>query len=121
MASSPTTLPDGAAPPVGPHVLVTAKDGETRRIPARDGASVMEILRDGGIEELPAYCGGACSCASCHVHVAPEWADKLPPIGEDEAILLESAANRAETSRLSCQIAFSAALSGLPVRTACTD
>lgn len=78
----------------------------------------MEIIRDAGIDEIPAYCGGACSCASCHVHVAPEWTDKLPAISDDEAALLEAANNRSPYSRLSCQIPFSPAIAGLQVTVA---
>lgn len=121
MTSSSTTLAEPAATTAHPHVLVTTNGGETRRIPGRAGASVMEIIREAGIDDIPAYCGGACSCASCHVHVAQEWTDKLPPIGEDEAVLLESAENHAPTSRLSCQIQFSAALDGLQVTVAWTE
>ena len=42
--------------------------------------SVMEIIKDGDIDELLALCGGNCSCATCHVHVDPAW--RRQKIGE---------------------------------------
>ena len=29
------------------------------------GLSVMEVIRDAGIDEILALCGGCCSCATC--------------------------------------------------------
>jgi 2Fe-2S ferredoxin len=81
----------------------------------------MEIIRDGGIDELLALCGGCCSCATCHVHVDPEFAAKVEPMSEDENDLLDSSDDRNETSRLSCQIPFSDALDGLKVTIAKED
>jgi 2Fe-2S ferredoxin len=97
------------------HIRITMPDGAVRSIPARDGMTVMELIRDAGIEELAAYCGGNCSCATCHVHVAPDWAGALPGIGATEAALIEATESATPFSRLSCQLPFSAALSGLAV------
>ena len=96
-------------------IVVTERDGSTRKIDAKPGLSIMQIIRDGGVEELLALCGGCCSCATCHVHVAPEWFDRLPPRSQDECDLLESSDFNAATSRLSCQILFDASLDGLTV------
>ena len=102
-------------------LIVVTRSGEERELTGQDGYSVMEVIRDGGIDELLALCGGCCSCATCHVHVDPEFAAKLPAMSEDENDLLESAADRNEHSRLSCQIPFGAALDGLRVTIAEED
>ncbi len=81
----------------------------------------MEIIRDAGVDELLALCGGCCSCATCHVHVSPDSLSRLEPMSEDENDLLESSSGRDTTSRLSCQISFSAALDGLAVTIAAED
>ena len=81
----------------------------------------MEAIRDNGFDELLALCGGCCSCATCHVHVDPAFADKLPAMSEDEDDLLESSDHRNESSRLSCQIAFTSDLDGLKVTIAPED
>jgi 2Fe-2S ferredoxin len=104
-----------------PELIVTTRDGEPRALDAAAGLSVMEAIRDAGIDELLALCGGACSCATCHVHVDPAFADVLPPMSEDENDLLDSSDHRDATSRLSCQIRLNDLLSGLRVTIAEED
>ena len=104
-----------------PKLIVTTRDGTTSEGAVSDGLTVMEAIRDNGFDELLALCGGCCSCATCHVHVDPEFADKLPPMSEDEDDLLESSDHRVATSRLSCQIPFTADLDGLKVAIAPED
>ena len=81
----------------------------------------MENAVKNGIPGIVAECGGACSCATCHVHVAPEWIDRLPALSGDEDDLLDSSPGRDSNSRLSCQIPFSDALDGLSVTIAAED
>ena len=81
----------------------------------------MEAVRDAGIDELLALCGGVCSCATCHVHVDYEFAAMLPEMSEDENDLLDSSSHRDERSRLACQIRLTDALSGLRVSIAEED
>ena len=56
-------------------VNVITREGEQIVLEGEEGLSVMEIIRDGGIDELLALCGGCCSCATCHVHVDPAFLD----------------------------------------------
>jgi len=93
----------------------------TSTVDAAAGMSVMEAMRDAGIDEVLALCGGACSCATCHVHVDREFAALLPPMSEDEDGLLQGASDRNDYSRLSCQIRMSDELSGLRVTVAKED
>ncbi len=104
-----------------PRLIVVTRDGEEREIMGETGLSVMEAIRDAGIDEILALCGGCCSCATCHVHVDPEFAAKLPPMSEDENDLLDSSSDRNETSRLSCQLQITDALDGLKVKVAEED
>ena len=104
-----------------PKLIVTTRSGETREVEAQSGLTVMEAIRDNGFDELLALCGGCCSCATCHVHVDPEFAALLPAMTADEDDLLDSSDDRDHTSRLSCQIPFSDALDGLRVRIAEED
>ncbi len=104
-----------------PKLIVTTREGETRTVDAASGLTVMEAIRDNGFDELLALCGGCCSCATCHVHVDPEFADQLPPISQDEDDLLDSSDERDEYSRLSCQLPLTDALDGLKVRIAAED
>ena len=93
---------------------VVDRDGVEHEVEAKTGLKVMENLRelDYGVA---AICGGMCSCATCHVYVDPEWADKLPAPQSDERELLNELSHYTEQSRLSCQIDFTPALAGLRV------
>jgi 2Fe-2S ferredoxin len=98
-----------------PKLVVVTRDGEEKTVDGDSGLSVMEVIRDNGFDELLALCGGCCSCATCHVHVDPAFADKLPAMSEDENDLLDSSDHRNEYSRLSCQINMDDSLDGLKV------
>ena len=102
-------------------LIVVTREGEEREVEGEVGLSVMEVIRDNGFDELLALCGGCCSCATCHVHVDPEFAGKLTPMSEDENDLLDSSSDRDDRSRLSCQIQFTSALDGLKVTIAAED
>ena len=104
-----------------PQLTVVTRDGTTATVNGETGLSVMEVIRDNGFDELLALCGGCLSCATCHVHVDPDWIDRLPAMQPDEDDLLDTADHRVATSRLSCQIKFGPELDGLQVRIAPED
>jgi len=104
-----------------PTINVTTRNGETRAVEATLGNSIMENLRDGGIDEILALCGGCLSCATCHVFVDDQWLDRLPAISEDEDDLLDSSDARQANSRLSCQLPLTEELDGIKVRVAPED
>ncbi|MEN7536533.1 2Fe-2S iron-sulfur cluster-binding protein [Aurantiacibacter flavus] len=104
-----------------PKLTVVSRSGEEKTVEVGEGLTVMEAIRDNGFDELLALCGGCCSCATCHVHVDPAFADKLAAMSEDEDDLLDSSDHRDATSRLSCQLPFTAELDGLKVRIAEED
>ena len=103
------------------QIIVTTREGSDITLPAKPGLSVMEIIRDGGIDELLALCGGCCSCATCHVYVDEDDIARTGTAGDDEGDLLDSSDHRTAASRLSCQIAFTDALDGLKVTIAPED
>ena len=104
-----------------PQLTIVTRDGEERTVEGRVGWSVMENIRDNGFDELLALCGGCCSCATCHVHIDPEWSGAVGAPKSEEDDLLDSSDHRVETSRLSCQILFGPELDGLRVRIAPED
>ena len=95
-----------------PQFIVKTRDGSEQRIDAMPGLSVMEAIKDQGIDELLAVCGGCCSCATCHVYVDPAIAGLFPPMGDEETQLLDSSGLRTAASRLSCQLPVLAGLEG---------
>ncbi len=100
---------------------VTTREGEEHTVEAENGFSVMEALQAASVGDILALCGGACSCATCHVIVAPEWIEKTGPAGEIEGELLDASDHKQETSRLSCQIKISPLLDGLKISVAPED
>jgi 2Fe-2S ferredoxin len=104
-----------------PKLIVELRGGIERELNGEAGLSVMEVIREGGIDEILALCGGNCSCATCHVHVDPAFFGMLKSMSEDENDLLESTSDRTEYSRLSCQVQFGPALDGLRVKIAEED
>jgi len=98
-----------------PILIVTDTKGATRSVDSAAGFSVMEVIRTAGFDDLLALCGGCCSCATCHVIVDEADFAMVGPAGTDEEDLLDGSDERQPTSRLSCQIPFTAALDGLRV------
>jgi len=97
-------------------INVVGVDGQQSNVKFNQGDSLMEALREAGYDEIMAICGGCCSCATCHVKIADQAAHDLPPIEEDEQMLLSMADEYDEqTSRLSCQISMGEAQEGMTV------
>jgi ferredoxin, 2Fe-2S len=94
---------------------IVTREGKRISIEAQPGLSLMENIRDSGIDELLALCGGCRSCATCHVYVDPNYFPSTGERSEDEDELLNGSDHRQPNSRLSCQIEFSEKLDGLLV------
>ncbi len=100
-----------------PKIIYIEADGRQIEIEAAAGANVMRTAVAHNVSGIVAECGGSAMCATCHVYVDPEVADRLPPRGEVEEEMLESAAaSRTEFSRLSCQLVLPAGMECLRVR-----
>jgi 2Fe-2S ferredoxin len=104
-----------------PEIIVTTREGEQRTLAFSSGASLMQVICEGGVDELLALCGGVCSCATCHVHVDDEFLDRLEPVSEDEDGLLSGSEHRRQNSRLSCQVRMTGDLDGMRVSIAPED
>ncbi|MGC7101803.1 2Fe-2S iron-sulfur cluster-binding protein [Amycolatopsis lurida] len=88
-----------------PKVFYTQPDGSEQVVAATPGDSVMQTAVRNGVTGIVGQCGGALSCATCHVFLAEEHADSFPPVSEDEDEMLDCAATeREDNSRLSCQL-----------------
>ncbi len=91
-------------------------DGTSHVVDVSPGMSVMDGAISNNIPGIEAECGGACSCATCHVYVDPAWVEATGSAQNIEVGMIESAMDLQETSRLSCQIEVSDELDGLIVR-----
>jgi len=99
------------------RIVVKDAAGGELHVPLPASGNLMEALRDAGLPIL-ADCGGACSCATCHIHVNRDWLSRLPAMSEAEFAMLELTEGVDDCSRLSCQIPVSPALDGLPLEIA---
>lgn len=95
-----------------PKLFVTTPTGESHEVDATSGGSLMEAIREGGVDALLAICGGCMSCATCHVYVDESVVDIIPPASDDEKDMIGALDHQTERSRLSCQIEVSDALDG---------
>jgi 2Fe-2S ferredoxin len=102
-------------------LIVTDREGKQSTLESDTGYSIMTILQSNG-QDVAAICGGVCSCATCHVYVAPAWAAKLDAQSADEKMLTEESDWFKEgQSRLSCQIEFTDELNGIELTLAPED
>ncbi len=92
-----------------------AADGTVREVEAKPGNTIMEVAIRHSIPGIEAECGGACSCATCHVYVDDTWSAKIGKAVAMEEDMLDFAFEVKATSRLSCQIKMTDALDGLIV------
>ena len=94
------------------NISVKDLDGQVHEIQAREGDSLMEVLREyeWGV---PAMCGGLCSCGTCHVYLDTVWLDRFQQPDPDEQDLLGVFDSAENNSRLSCQLFLQAGHNGL--------
>jgi len=98
-------------------ITFITSDNETHVVEGHSG-SIMELAVNHGINGIDGDCGGVCSCATCHVYVAPEHTDKTGVASEIEMDMLELDDNADAYSRLGCQLAITDALDGIVLRVA---
>jgi 2Fe-2S ferredoxin len=96
-------------------VTFITPDRGPQAVVVSDGLSLMENARRANVRGIIAECGGACACATCHVHVAEDWLARVGLPNDMEREMLDFAEDVRPNSRLSCQITMTAALDGLVV------
>jgi len=94
--------------------LVTDYEGVEHSVDFPPEWPLMEAIKAAGLP-IKAECGGCCLCATCHVYVAADWVDRLPPIDGEESSQLGEAPDVLPQSRLACQLKGHAALDGVRV------
>lgn len=96
-----------------PKITYIEHDGTKHVVEAKTGQTAMEAAIANTVPGIVAECGGACSCATCHVHVDAAWTEKLGGPSEMEEDMLDFAFDVSPSSRLSCQIRITDELDGL--------
>ena len=91
-------------------------DGELdREVDAAPGTNLLDLAQANG-QPLEGSCEAAMACSTCHVIVAKDDFERLPPASEEEDDLLDLAAHVTRTSRLACQLVLSDDLGTMTVR-----
>jgi ferredoxin len=94
------------------QVHFLADGGERITAEAQAGDRLLDIAQAAGLP-LEGTCEGQMACSTCHLIVAPQWFDRLPPACAEEEDLLDLAPGACSTSRLACQIVLHDGLDGL--------
>ncbi len=98
------------------HILfISEENNQQFAVDSSSDLTLMEAALENDVPGIIAECGGACSCATCHVYIDDKWRNRVgaPNIMEDD--MLDFAYDRRENSRLSCQIVLDESLDGLVV------
>lgn len=98
------------------HITFIEHDGTEHAVGIEEGKSLMQIAIDNMVPGIDADCGGGCACGTCHVIVAGDWVAATGSATDEEVHMLGMTPERAETSRLSCQIETTEAMDGMVVR-----
>ncbi|GAC1419226.1 MAG: 2Fe-2S iron-sulfur cluster-binding protein [Burkholderiaceae bacterium] len=96
-------------------VTYIESNGATHIVEAPLNRTLMQIATDNAVPGILGDCGGACSCATCHAYLDPQWLSKLPPKSESEAFMLDGVPDLRESSRLCCQIPMREELNGMVI------
>jgi ferredoxin len=95
--------------------FISASGQQVREVDAPAGERLLDVAQADG-QPLEGTCEGQMACSTCHVIIAAEHFDKLPPASEEEDDLLDLASHVTRHSRLACQIYLSESLEELEVR-----
>ena len=101
-----------------PKVTYRPASGDPIIVDAFADMTLMEVALCNDVPGIVGLCGGICSCATCHVYVDEEWADRLPAPSGEEQDMVEGLDKRRANSRLGCQVMVTDALDGLVVTVA---
>ena len=93
--------------------FITA-DGQEINTQGESG-SLMELAVENNVPGIDGDCGGVCSCATCHVHVAEQDFARVGEPNEIEKDMLELAEEVSDTSRLCCQVPLTEDINGITV------
>ena len=100
-----------------PKISYISHDGSRYEVEAEVGTTVMENAVKNLVPGIEAECGGACSCATCHVYVDEAWRAKVGDPTPMEEDMLDFGYDVRPNARLSCQIKVTEDLDGLSVST----
>ena len=98
-----------------PKITFVSPSGDEVVVNSEEPNLMMAAVQN-QVQGIPGDCGGVAACATCHVHIDPQWMDKVGPATDIEQGMLELEDHATENSRLGCQVKLTPELDGLVVR-----
>jgi len=98
-----------------PKITFIDYNGSRHTIEAEAGKSLMMNAVDSGVPGIDADCGGGLAWGTCHCFIEEPWITSTGTAETLEESMLGMRPDRAENSRLSCQIDVSEDMDGLVV------
>lgn len=98
-----------------PKVTYITSSGNEIVVPDAED-NLMQAAVENEVEGILGDCGGVAACATCHVHIDPQWVDTVGPPNDIEQGMLSLLEELADNSRLGCQVEITPDLDGLVVR-----
>lgn len=100
-----------------PRIRFVQANGTQHVVEAQLGQNLKQAAIDNLVPGILGDCGGCASCGTCHAYIDERFVHALPPVDEDEDMILDGVAeNRCANSRLTCQILVTSEMSDLEVR-----
>ena len=99
-----------------PLLVFIEPDGTRRDVAARPGESLMIAATRANVAGIVAECGGSAMCATCHCYVLEGSLPEAEPLKAETIEFV--AQNTRATSRLTCQITATEAMSGVVLQVA---
>tara|TARA_R110001592_G_C13187889_1_gene751915 strand:+ start:9620 stop:9940 length:321 start_codon:yes stop_codon:yes gene_type:complete len=99
-----------------PKITLIEYNGQEHTIEAETGKSLMQNALDNMVPGIDADCGGACACGTCHCFIEETWTETTGEATPMEEAMLGMRPDRADTSRLSCQVEVTDDMNGMVVR-----
>jgi ferredoxin, 2Fe-2S len=100
-----------------PKINFELFDSSTMAVDVEVGTTIRDAAIGADVPGIEGECGGSLNCATCHVYVATDSVDRMPPLSEVEDEMLDDvAAERLPTSRLGCQLVVDTAWGGCAFR-----
>ncbi|MDT0497575.1 2Fe-2S iron-sulfur cluster-binding protein [Algiphilus sp. W345] len=91
-------------------------DGTEHKVDIEPGQSLMRTAVNNNVPGIDGDCGGECACGTCHVILEGDWIKIAGSANSEELQMLDMTPERAENSRLACQITTSEDMDGMVAR-----
>jgi len=93
--------------------IYIGKNDQQYIVDVENGVNLMQAAVDNLVPGILGDCGGSAACATCHVYLDNEWAERAGKASAIEADLIDGLLETKPTSRLACQIIMSDKLDGI--------